>query len=328
MHPFAFRAFPSDEVLRHIFEQSSVGIFQSSLEGRNLVANPALARILGYDSPEDLQQGIRSVERDFYADPQRRREVNEMLARGGGRIDGLESRVRRKDGSIIWISESTRIVRDVETDAPIYLGSVSDVTARKLAELALVEREAQLRSEMARRRAAESALRLTLEEAIVACAVDGSIEFCTERAARLLRTHFAEDSRQRLPAALRDELERSPLASGTDEATLPTAAGRLQIRLAWGRPLGDLRVYKLSEPLKDGLLRAFAAHGLTPREADVLHWLMQGKSNAEIARILSLAEKTVKKHLERIYGKLGVENRTAAALLAGDRVAQVTAAGG
>ena len=51
---------------------------------------------------------------------------------------------------------------------------------------------------------------------------------------------------------------------------------------------------------------------LTPRERDVLHWLARGKSNAEIAAILELKPATVGKHLERIYPKLGVENRTAA----------------
>ncbi len=56
-------------------------------------------------------------------------------------------------------------------------------------------------------------------------------------------------------------------------------------------------------------------HGLTPREADVAHWLAAGKTNAEIARILGSSARTIEKHVERVLEKLGVENRTSAALL-------------
>ncbi|MCC6231976.1 MAG: response regulator transcription factor [Verrucomicrobiales bacterium] len=61
--------------------------------------------------------------------------------------------------------------------------------------------------------------------------------------------------------------------------------------------------------------------GLSPREAEVLFWLIQGKSNGDIATILGVAEATVKKHLERVFAKLGVENRTSAARCALDRLA-------
>ena len=62
------------------------------------------------------------------------------------------------------------------------------------------------------------------------------------------------------------------------------------------------------------------AHGLTPREAEVLHWLAQGKSSLEIARILNISDRTVAKHLERVYPRLGVENRHAAIALVHDEL--------
>jgi DNA-binding CsgD family transcriptional regulator len=62
------------------------------------------------------------------------------------------------------------------------------------------------------------------------------------------------------------------------------------------------------------------AHGLTPREAEVLHWLAQGKSSLEIARILNISDRTVSKHLERVYLRLGVENRHAAVALVHDEL--------
>jgi DNA-binding CsgD family transcriptional regulator len=58
---------------------------------------------------------------------------------------------------------------------------------------------------------------------------------------------------------------------------------------------------------------------LTPREREILFWLARGKSNAEIAKILEIKPATVGKHLEHIYPKLGVENRTAAASFAFER---------
>jgi DNA-binding CsgD family transcriptional regulator len=62
---------------------------------------------------------------------------------------------------------------------------------------------------------------------------------------------------------------------------------------------------------------SYRKHGsLTAREAEVLHWLGEGKGNSEIAEILGIATRTVNKHLERVYPKLGVDNRTAAANIA------------
>jgi len=62
------------------------------------------------------------------------------------------------------------------------------------------------------------------------------------------------------------------------------------------------------------------AHGLTPREAEVLRWIAQGKSSLEIARILNISDRTVSKHLERVYLRLGVENRHAAIALVHDEL--------
>ncbi|MDQ5898315.1 MAG: hypothetical protein QG612_2401, partial [Pseudomonadota bacterium] len=65
------------------------------------------------------------------------------------------------------------------------------------------------------------------------------------------------------------------------------------------------------------------AFGLTPREAEVLYWIARGKTNRDIGEILGSSPATVKKHLEHVYEKLGVETRSAAAALALSRVAQL-----
>src|SRR5205085_10849102 len=82
----------------------------------------------------------------------------------------------------------------------------------------------------------------------------------------------------------------------------------------WRRPHARDAITLLLELVKDCGSRSQRRHGkLTIRESKVLHWLAAGKSNAEIAELLAISPSTVGKHLERIYDKLGVENRTAAA---------------
>lgn len=72
----------------------------------------------------------------------------------------------------------------------------------------------------------------------------------------------------------------------------------------------------LKEEDKTPAKKSFECLGLTPREVEILYWLAQGKTNTEIALILCSNFRTVKKHLEHTYRKLGVENRTSAAFRA------------
>ncbi len=123
----------SEARFRGIFENAVEGIFQSSLEGRNLVANPAMARICGYDDPAQLQAALTDVETQFYVQPGRRREINAKLAREGALV-GCESEIYRRDGSTIWVSENVRVVEEPETGRRVYLGSIVDVTQKRRAE--------------------------------------------------------------------------------------------------------------------------------------------------------------------------------------------------
>jgi DNA-binding CsgD family transcriptional regulator len=81
---------------------------------------------------------------------------------------------------------------------------------------------------------------------------------------------------------------------------------------------GGLAVLLLKEEAPNPSLMLLGALGLTEREAEVLYWVAQGKTSPEIGMILGAALKTVKKHLQRVYEKLGVETRTAAALQASE----------
>jgi diguanylate cyclase (GGDEF)-like protein/PAS domain S-box-containing protein len=118
---------------RSIFENAIEGIFQTTPEGRYLSANPALARLYGYDSPDALIAVLQDIEHQLYVEPHRREEFKgEMQVRG--RVTNFESQVYVRDGSVIWISENARAVRGADGQIRYYEGTVEDITDRKMAE--------------------------------------------------------------------------------------------------------------------------------------------------------------------------------------------------
>jgi PAS domain S-box-containing protein len=123
----------AEKKYRGIFENAMEGIFQNTPEGRFISANPALARMLGFESPEELISARQDIERQGYVDPTRRSEFREKLETQGV-ISGFEYEVYRKDGTRIWVAENSRIVCDAEGRALYYEGSVQDITERMRAE--------------------------------------------------------------------------------------------------------------------------------------------------------------------------------------------------
>lgn len=115
-----------------IFENAIEGIFQSTPGGRFLTANPALAHKFGFQTSHELTETVTDIARQLYVDPGRRQDfIRLMEARGY--VWGFESRVHRKDGSVIWISENARTVRDA-SGTQYYQGFVIDITDRKRSE--------------------------------------------------------------------------------------------------------------------------------------------------------------------------------------------------
>ncbi|MDD4731200.1 MAG: PAS domain S-box protein [Desulfovibrio sp.] len=114
----------------HLFESAVVGIFRCTEQGRFLSANPALARLLLYTSPNDLIAGITDISRQLYVDPGQQQRLKELVRRGGGVVE-QEVRMRRKDGSVIWVSESLRASRSGSGAEMIFEGFVTDITERR-----------------------------------------------------------------------------------------------------------------------------------------------------------------------------------------------------
>ena len=119
----------AEKKYRSIFENAVEGIFQSTPSGQYLIANPMLAKIYGYDSPQDLVESISNIGEQIYVDADRHREFTRQLNEKGS-IQNFEAAVYRKDGSVIWISENARTIRDTDGIVVAYEGTVVDITAR------------------------------------------------------------------------------------------------------------------------------------------------------------------------------------------------------
>ena len=135
----------AEEKYQTIFEQAVEGIYQTTPEGRFLQANPSLARMLGYDSPEELVSTITDIGSQVYVDPSQRREVKRTLEENGT-LSNYEARLKRRDGSTIWVSISGATFRTDDGSILYFQGSMVDITERKQAEEALKKSEEKFRN--------------------------------------------------------------------------------------------------------------------------------------------------------------------------------------
>ena len=136
----------AEEKYRSIFENAIEGIFQTTPEGSYMSVNPALVRILGYDSTDELTSQVTHIAKQLYVRPERRTEFATLIQLHGSVTD-FESEVHRKDKSIIWISEQARAVRDMDGKLLYYEGTVEDITAgREAREAIKTARDAALES--------------------------------------------------------------------------------------------------------------------------------------------------------------------------------------
>jgi len=124
---------------RSLFDNAIEGIFRSTPDGRYLDANPALARIYGFETPAELIETLQDIRCQLYVDPTRREEFMRIV-KARGSISGFESQVYRKNGDVIWISENARAVADAGVVLH-YEGTVEDITERHLYQ-ARIEQQA------------------------------------------------------------------------------------------------------------------------------------------------------------------------------------------
>ncbi|CTQ45391.1 Transcriptional regulatory protein CreB [Roseibium aggregatum] len=243
-------------------------------------------------------------------------------------LDGFETSKRLKaledlrDVPVLFmtgLSETEHIVRGLES------GGVDYVTKPVNPD----ELIARLRVHISNARNSRSA-HVALDASgryLMSVDLSGAVCWATPQASALLGSGTAEDAAAagQLPEAAVDWLRHYLLpqgkASQKEEDIVARIKGReLRFTYAGNISAGEhlLRVSDVSDSVPSEILKD--AFDLTEREAEVLIWIANGKSNKEIASILDMSPRTVNKHLDRIFGKLGVENRTSAAVVSLRRI--------
>ena len=123
----------AEESYRKLFDSSIDGIYVTTPDGLLLNANPALARMMGYDSPRDLIRNVTDVANRIYVDPNVRAEYKSRMEQDGI-VREFEYQARQRDGSVLWLSDSASAVRDESGKVIRYEGAVRDITNQRRAE--------------------------------------------------------------------------------------------------------------------------------------------------------------------------------------------------
>lgn len=128
----------AEESYRKLFEASVDGIYVTTPGGALLNANPALARMMGYATPQDLIGGIGDIAETIYVHAEARAEYERLMQRDG-MVREYEYQVRARDGTVLWLSDSASAVRNDAGEVVRYEGTVRDITDQKRAEDAIAE---------------------------------------------------------------------------------------------------------------------------------------------------------------------------------------------
>jgi PAS domain S-box-containing protein len=130
---------------RNIFENAIDGIFQSTPSGHFISVNPAMARMYGYESPEEMIQSVNDISTQIYVDQNMRNDLVRRLAEGE-KLTEYKTLDYRKDGSTFWTSMNVQAICDEDGKILYYEGTIEDITGRKLADEALRESEERYRT--------------------------------------------------------------------------------------------------------------------------------------------------------------------------------------
>ena len=239
---------------RSIFENAVEGIFQTTPDGRYLSVNPALARIYGYETPEALISSLTDIGGQLYVYASRRAEFARLLHEHST-VSGFESQVYRRDGQVIWITETARAVRDASGVLLYYEGMVEDISERKRAEEEL--QQAKMAAEAATRAKSEFLANISHELRTPMNGIIGMTEVALDTALTPEQREYltmVQDSANALLELLNDILDFSKIEAGRWELesidfslrdtlamalkTLAIRAHRKGLELAYHIPVG------------------------------------------------------------------------------------------
>jgi two-component system, NtrC family, sensor kinase len=197
----------AEEKYRAIFDNAVEGIFQMTPDGRFITANPALARMLGYASPEEPITNLTNIEQQLRFDAAHRAEFQRLLVEHGF-VQGFETRLTRPDGSAIWIALNVRTVYDASGTLLYYEGTTEAITARKQAEEALQAKNEELQT--ISQQLWQTAKLATMGElaASIAHELNNPLATVSLRVESLLAQAAEDDPRRRSLLIIEQEVER------------------------------------------------------------------------------------------------------------------------
>jgi PAS domain S-box-containing protein len=276
----------AEEKYRNIVENAVEGVFQTTPDGKFITANLALARILGFDSVEELVDGRTDIAHESYVNAANRDEFKRLLEENGFVLN-FELEAYRKDGSRIWLSENVRAVRDGKGTVLYYEGTAEDITKRKRVEDALRASEAHLQTVVE-----------NLDEGVVVSDLKGDLLHWNRAALKIHGIADLSEGRRGL-TELADTFELSDM----DGKPLTVNEWPLS-RILRGENLRDLELRVRN--LKAGWQRVFNYGGT----------LVQGADNRSLMAIVTISDITQRKHAEeRLFEQADIINRAQDAII-------------
>jgi PAS domain S-box-containing protein len=284
----------AEQKYRDIFEHAREGIYQTTSDGRFLVANSALAYMLGFDTPAELIHECTDIAQQCYVDPAGREEFKRLLEEHGA-IQGFEYQAYRRDGSKVWVSNNARAVHDERGAILYYEGIIQNITERKHAEEA---RQASSRRLLETQEAERQRIARELHDEIgqVLTAVKISLQIVRDASKQVATLPYIDESMEVVDEALsrvRDlSLDLHP--SMLDDLGLPAA-------LRWYVDRYAQRTGIIAEVMTDGV----EAGGRLPREIETPCFRIVQEALTNVARHAHARHVVV--HLRRLRTTLRVE---------------------
>jgi len=264
----------SEAMYRNLFENASIGMFQTTLEGRFLRINKAFASMLGYESTEEVISTITDAATQIHADPRNRPELLAALERQNWFY--AEQYYFRKGGSIMIGRLAVRKVMKQDGTTAYLEGIVEDITERKRAEEALRKSERELRLKAQNLMEVNTTLKVLLN--------------ILEKDQEELKERFLTNIQVQVLPHL-DNLKKSPLQD--------TQRRHLQ--------MAETHLTEIASPFVQKLTSSFL--NLTKKEIQIASLIREGKTSKEIAELLNAKQRVIEFHRENIRSKLGFKNK-------------------
>ncbi|OPY89001.1 MAG: putative diguanylate cyclase YegE [Syntrophus sp. PtaU1.Bin208] len=264
----------SEAMYRNLFENASIGMFQSTLEGKFLRINKVYAAMLGYDSTEEVIEAITDTATQIHADPRNRADM--LAAMEERDWFYAEQPYLRKDGSIMIGKLAIRRVLRLDGTVAYLEGIVEDITERKRSEEALINRERELRIKAQNLMEVNTTMKVLLDT--------------MERDQEELKERFLTNIQNQVLPYL-GKLKKSPLQEDQK--------GYVE--------MAEAHLLEIASPFTQKLTSSFL--NLTKKEIQIAYLVKEGKSSKEIAELLNAKQRVVEFHRENIRSKLGLKNK-------------------